>query len=138
MTSSTKTITATISAFTNTVTAGSQYDFTISTLGNPISLKPAAMQAISYTDSNGYSVNSYTSASSVTITNTLEAALTSVSLDQTTFVANNKAIYTFTFTPTNAIPTNAIIVLKYPASITPSTTPVCTGVTGIPSGTTLE
>ena len=136
MNTSTKTITASISAFATTVANGSQFDFTISTLGNPISLEPVTMRSITYLDSSGNIVNTY--ANAITITNTNEGAFTGASLGQTTNVASNAAIYTFSFTPANAIPTDAIIQLIYPSTVSPSSSLVCTGVGGIPSGTVLD
>lgn len=139
MTSSTKTITATITTFTSgSVTAGSQFEFTINTLGNPISLQPYTMQNVSLVDSSDNIVNTYSSANSITIQNTQAANLTSASLSQSTDEAGASAVYTFTFTPTNPIPTDAKIKLEYPSSVTVPTNIKCTGVSGIPSGTVLD
>lgn len=123
MTSSSYIITATISTFSSgSVSAGSQFDFTINTLGNPISLAPFTMQSISYVDSANYQVNSYSSATSIAIQNTQAGTLTSQSLGQSSTVAGSTSTYTFTFTPANAIPQNANIQVVYPSTVTvPST-----------------
>jgi hypothetical protein len=124
MNSSNKTITATITTFTTTVTTGNQFDFTVTPLTNAFSLTPAFMQSISLVDSSDTTINGYAAAGAIEITNTDTNVLTAVSLGQTTDVAGNSAIYTFTFTPTNAIPQHAIIKMIYPSTVTPSSSKV--------------
>jgi hypothetical protein len=139
MNSSTKTITATMTSFTGgTVPSGSQFDFTINTLGNPISLAQFPMQALSLKDASNNNVNTFTSISSIIVQNTLAGTLTSHTLSQSTDIASAEAVYTFRFTPANAIPTNAKLELIYPSSVTVPTSISCTGVTGIPAGTVLD
>ena len=139
MTSSTRTITATISSFTSgSVASGTQFDFTINTLGNPTSLAPFYMQSVNLVDSSGSSVNAYVAASSTLIQNTQAAAITSATLSQSTVIASSSATYNFRFTPINAIPQNAKIELIYPSTVTVPTTITCSGLTGIPAGTTLD
>jgi hypothetical protein len=139
MNSSTKTITATMTSFTGgTVASGSQFDFTINTLGNPISLAQFPMRSISLRDASGNNVNTFTTVSTIIIQNTLAGTLTSQTLSQSTEVASAEAVYTFRFTPANAIPTNAKLELVYPSSVTVPTSITCTGVTGIPAGTVLD
>jgi hypothetical protein len=139
MNSSTKTITAQITSFTGgTIASGTQFDFTINTLGNPISLAQFAMQAVTLTDSSNNNVNTFTTASTIIIQNTLAGTLTGQTLSQSTNVAGASAVYTFDFTPANPIPTNAKIELVYPSSVTVPTTITCLGVSGIPSGTVLD
>ena len=139
MTSSSYIITATISTFSSgSVSAGSQFDFTINTLGNPISLSPFTMQSISYVDSASYQVNSYSSATSIAIQNTQAGTLTSQSLGQSSTVAGSTSTYTFTFTPANAIPQNANIQVVYPSTLTVPSTITWLGLTGIPANTVLD
>ena len=135
MNSATKTITATISAFTGgSVASGTQFDFTINTLGNPISLAPTYMQTVTLTNSAGETLNAYPSATSILIQNTQAAALTGQTLSQSTNVASTSATYTFKFTPTNAIPQHAKIEMIYPSAVTVPTTITCTGLTGAATG----
>jgi hypothetical protein len=139
MNSSTKTINAQITSFVGgTVASGTQFDFTINTLGNPISLAPYSMQSVKLTDSSGNNVNTYTTASSITIQNTMAGTITSQSLSQDTVVAGATAVYTFTFTPANPIPQHAKLELVYPSTVTVPTSITCTGLSGIPSGTVLD
>jgi hypothetical protein len=121
-----------------TVASGSQFDFTINTLGNPISLAQFAMRAISLRDASNNNVNTFTAASTIIIQNTLAGTLTSQTLSQSTDIASAKGVYTFRFTPANAIPTNAKLELVYPSSVTVPTSIICTGITGIPAGTVLD
>ena len=139
MTSSSYIITASISSFSSgSVTSGSQFDFTINTLGNPISLAPFTMQSVSFVDSGNYQVNSFSTATSITIQNTQAGALTSSSLSQSSTVAGATATYTFSFTPTNAIPQNANIQVVYPSTVTVPSTITWMGLTGIPANTVLD
>jgi hypothetical protein len=140
MTSSNQTITATITAFSSgTVAANTQFSFTISPLGNPISLASTNMQSARLLDSSNQEVNSYSTATSISIQNTQAGALTNQNLTQSSEVARASATYTFKFTPTNPIPQHAIIQMNYPSSITlPSASITCSGISGIPFGTTLD
>jgi len=139
MNSSTKTITATISAFTGgTVTTGVQFDFIINTIRNPISLAPTNMQSVKLVNFADNNINTYAAASSISIQNTVPANLTSQTLSQSTDIAGASATYIFSFLPTNPIPQNAKIELIYPSEVTVPLDINCTGVTGIPGGTVLD
>lgn len=139
MTSSSYIVTASISSFSSgSVAAGSQFDFTINTLGNPISLAPFTMQSVSYVDSSNYQINSYAAATSIAVQNTQAGILTGQTLGQSSTVAGATATYTFTFTPANAIPQNANIQVVYPSTITVPSTITCMGLTGIPANTVLD
>ena len=96
------------------------------------------MQSVNLVDSSGSSVNAYAAASSTLIQNTQAAAITSATLSQSTVIASSSATYNFRFTPINAIPQNAKIELIYPSTVTVPTTITCSGLTGIPAGTTLD
>ena len=139
MNSATLTITATINSFTGgTIAAGTQFDFTINTIKNSISLEPSNMQAVTLVDSLDNDVNTYAAASTITITNTIPGDITNQVLNQSTDVAGAEATYTFTFTPTNPIPQNAKIELIYTNDVTVPTNITCQGLSGIPSGTVLD
>lgn len=139
MTSASYIITATITTFTGgSVSTGAQFDFTINTLGNPISLAPYNMQSIKLVDSADSDVNTYAAASTLVIQNNKAGALTGQSLSQSTDIAGASAVYTFRFTPTNAIPQHAKIELIYPSTVTVPTSITCTGLGGIPSGRVLD
>ncbi|CAI2372672.1 unnamed protein product [Moneuplotes crassus] len=139
MNSSSKTITATTISYTGGgVSEGTQFDFTINTLGNPGSLAPVAMISAKLIDTNDNNVSGYTTISSVTIQNNRAGALTGQRLQQSVTSAGQESTYTFTFTPTNPVPQNSKLELIYPSTYTIPSSITCMGLTGIPANTILD
>ena len=102
-----------------TLDAGTSFSFSISTFINPPSTKESDAFNFEAQDSDGFLINSYTSALPVTFSTTTPTTITTASVSNDNKNAYKSATFSLNFTTVNEIPVDGVIVITYPAEVEP-------------------
>ena len=95
----------------------SAFSLSVSNFTNPSSTKPSDGFTFEAQDSNNFTINTYTSAVTVTFNTDTPSTITTASVANDNQDASQNATFTLTFTTVNEIPVNGSIIITYPSEV---------------------
>ena len=95
------------------------FSLSVSNFTNPSSTKPSEGFVFEAQDSNNFTINTYTSAVTVTFSTDTPATIVTASAANDNREALQSATFTLAFTTVNEIPVNGTVLITYPSEVSP-------------------
>lgn len=119
---------------TSNLAAGTQVSFSMGNIRSPVSTQTTSSFTYTTFDSSNYQIDTRSSGITVTMTSVNDLQSASVSLGSS--VNGATTAYTFTIVASSPLINGDKIYIRVPSTITPSSSPTCTGVTALASSLT--